>query len=180
MGPPNFWTREQVDVNLFTRYSADITQFSSFDPLSIMLYPVPNQFTIGDFEVGWNKVLSETDKQFIATLYPFEPKPENELIIDAGPVKAEIGEFGEIDTFTFVASQPGTYRIETEGSTDVVVSLFGPDNEAQFVAEDDDSGPGRNALIQTQLAPGRYTVRVRHFSKRRTGAYKLGIYSESH
>jgi hypothetical protein len=35
-----------------------------------MIYPIPNDLTIGDFEVGWTMDLSETDKAFIATLYP--------------------------------------------------------------------------------------------------------------
>ena len=69
-GPPNNWTKEQVDINLFTRYSADMTQFSAFDRKSIMLYPIPNAFTEGDFEVGWNRTLSTTDKRYIAKLYP--------------------------------------------------------------------------------------------------------------
>ncbi|MEZ4614046.1 MAG: hypothetical protein R2867_00830 [Caldilineaceae bacterium] len=60
----------QTDINLFTRYSATLTQFSQFDPDSIMLYPIPNEFTIGDFEVGWNRVLSAMDKQFVTTLIP--------------------------------------------------------------------------------------------------------------
>ena len=177
-GPPNFWTREQVDINLFTRYSADITQFSEFDPQSIMLYPIPNEFTIGDFEVGWNKVLSETDKRFVAALYPTAPKPTNELTIDAPPVEASIGEYGEIDTFTFVVVQQGDYRIETEGRTDVVLSLFGPDDETRFVAMDDDSGQRLNARLIVNLRPGRYTIRVRHFSSRRTGDYKIGVYTQ--
>ena len=54
MGPPNNWTKDQVDQNLFARYSTDITQYSAFDPKSIMLYPIPNELTIGDYEVGFN------------------------------------------------------------------------------------------------------------------------------
>lgn len=79
-GPPNNWTKEQVDINLFTRYSADITQFSAFDPQSIMLYPIPNAFTEGDFEVGWNRTLSATDKRYIATLYPGVAKPKEKHV----------------------------------------------------------------------------------------------------
>ncbi len=177
-GPPNFWNRQQVDVNLFIRYSATISQFSEFDPQSIMLYPIPNEFTIGDFEVGWNKELSQTDKDFVAILYPFEQKPENELTIDGPAVAASIGAPGEIDTFTFVVSEGGRYRMETEGRTDVVMSLFGPDNEAHFIAQDDDSGRRLNARIVQILAPGRYTLRIRHFSEQRTGEYKVGVYRE--
>jgi hypothetical protein len=176
-GPPNNWTKAQVDVNLFTRYSADITQFSQFDRESIMLYPVPNDLTIGDFEVGWNTKLSAQDKAFIATLYPFAPKLENELKLDGPPVEASIGQFGETDSYNFAVSKEGNYRLETEGTSDVVMSLFGPDNPATFVAMDDDSGAGFNSRIKTSLKPGVYTVRIRHYSPRRTGNYKIGLYS---
>lgn len=80
-GPPNNWTKEQVDINLFTRYSADITQFSAFDRESIMLYPIPNAFTEGDFEVGWNRTLSATDKRYIAKLYPGVKKAKDQEVL---------------------------------------------------------------------------------------------------
>lgn len=177
-GPPNFWSREQVDINLFTRYEADITQFSAFDPKSIMLYPIPNEFTVGDFEVGWNKALSDTDKQFITTLYPANRKASTVLIVDAPPTDAVIGEFGEIDVFSFEISERATYRIETEGSTDIVMSLFGPDNDSRPLAMDDDSGPDRNARIIINLRPGTYTLRVRHFSAQQTGGYRISLKSQ--
>lgn len=80
-GPPNNWTKEQVDINLFTRYSADLTQFSAFDRDSIMLYPIPNAFTEGDFEVGWNRTLSTTDKRYIAKLYPGVKKDKDKEVL---------------------------------------------------------------------------------------------------
>lgn len=70
-GPPNYWTREEVDRNLFHLYERDCTQFSAFDRQSIMLYPIPQEFTNGDFTVGWNQTLSPTDKEFVAAWYPF-------------------------------------------------------------------------------------------------------------
>ena len=37
-----------------------------------MLYPVPQEQTIGDFAVPWqNSRLSDLDKQFIGEMYPF-------------------------------------------------------------------------------------------------------------
>lgn len=73
MGPPNLWTQPQVEFNVLERYSVSVTQFSTFDTRSIMLYPIPKQFTLGGFEVPWsNTVLSDTDKEFIATVYPFD------------------------------------------------------------------------------------------------------------
>jgi hypothetical protein len=70
MGPPNNWTKEQVDNNLFRLLDRDSTQFSQFDTQSIMLYAIPKELTIGGFEVGWNRQLSVTDKQFIGRTYP--------------------------------------------------------------------------------------------------------------
>lgn len=176
-GPPNNWSRDQVDVNLFTRYSADITQFSDFDKNSIMLYPIPKDFTIGGFEVGWNKVLSDTDKKFISTLYPMMQKPTNELTIDAPAISAAIGQANEIDTYVFTVKTGAKYRVETEGQLDTVVNLFGPNDATKFVAQDDDSGAQLNARIVTVLQPGTYTIRVRHFSGARTGDYKIGVYT---
>lgn len=178
-GPPNNWSRQQTDINLFTRYSATLTQFSAFDRDSIMLYPIPNEFTIGDFEVGWNRVLSPMDKQFIATLYPGVLKLENELVIDAPLTKASIGAFGEVDKYSFAVTTAGRYRMETEGKLDLVMGLFGPDDETVGITEDDDSGRRLNAKIITDLRPGVYVLKVRHFSNRRTGDYEIGVYREA-
>ncbi len=178
-GPPNNWSKSQTDINLFTRYSAMLTQFSAFDRDSIMLYPIPNEFTRGDFEVGWNRVLSAQDKQFVATLYPGVVRLENELKIDAAPISASIGEFGEIDKYSFAVGTAGRYRMETEGRIDLVMGLFGPNDETAGITEDDDSGRRLNAKIVTDLRPGAYTLKVRHYSGRRTGEYKIGVYREA-
>jgi hypothetical protein len=41
-----------------------------YDPDSIMHYPVDPQLTFNNYTVGWNRELSDEDKQFIAVLYP--------------------------------------------------------------------------------------------------------------
>lgn len=81
MGPPNNWSEEQIDQNIFKHYSKTITNFTHFDKQSIMLYAIPNNLTEGDYEVGWNKTLSEMDKQFIKEMYPrvHEDRPGNIL-----------------------------------------------------------------------------------------------------
>ena len=175
MGPPNNWTKDQVDQNLFARYSQDITQFSAFDRESIMLYPIPNEFTIGDFEVGFNTTLSDMDKSFIATIYPPEEPDEQELEVDAPAVEASIGEHGEEDRFRFEVTSGGKYAVETDGPTDVVMALLGPDDPALLVAEDDDSGSGSNAKIVAALEAGTYIVRVRHFRPTGTGSYGVSV-----
>ena len=71
IGPPNHWTPEQVETNLFRTYAASLTQHSAFDPQSIMLYPIPEEFTEGGFSVGWNATLSAVDREYVAAWYPF-------------------------------------------------------------------------------------------------------------
>jgi tyrosinase len=61
--------------------------------------------------------------------------------------------------------------------TDVVMKLFGPDSQTEFVAEDDDSGPGTNPRISADLLPGTYYVQVRHFDPSSTGNYQIKVYS---
>lgn len=70
-GAPNFWSRAQVDHNLFRRYDANISNYSQYDPLSIMHYPIPAEHTLDGVAVGSNTNLSATDKTFIGTIYPF-------------------------------------------------------------------------------------------------------------
>lgn len=177
-GPPNNWSKEQTDVNLFQTYDRTQTQFSEFDPKSIMLYPIPNEFTIGDFEVGWNSALSDVDKQFVATIYPFAPKVENELSIDGGPSSQSIGAPGELDKFTFKVTKQGRYRAETLGKLDLVMGLYGPNDEKKLVRSDDDSGVGLNPRIISTLKPGVYTLLVRHFSANQRGDYQIQVKTE--
>lgn len=174
-GPPNNWSRQQVDRNLFAAYSKTITNFSQFDKQSIMLYAIPNELTIGDFQVGWNRILSETDKSFVGTQYPFEEKKIVEIPVGGSPIKADIGEHGEQDTFVFSADSESKYTIETQGDTDVVMGLFGPDDQTKPIDEDDDSGKGLNARIDTNLTPGKYYLRVWHFRPTGTGIYEISV-----
>ena len=67
-GAPNYWSRATVDHNLFTQYR-DI-EYRPFDPDTIMMFSFPgNWFTDGKPR-GGKQVLSDSDKQFIARLYP--------------------------------------------------------------------------------------------------------------
>lgn len=174
-GPPNNWSKEQVDHNLFRRYEKDITNFSEFDSESIMLYPIPNAHTIGDYEVGFNTDFSAIDKSFIATMYPMAAKPSVELNVGGPGVKAAIGAHGEQDLFWFNAQDAGAHIVETAGSTDVVMSLLGPDAETTVVGVDDDSGKGLNARIAATLEPGTYYVRMRHYRPTGTGDYQVSV-----
>jgi serralysin len=69
------WSQYKTDEQVMKRLSGNQTQYTSYDPTSIMHYAVSNELTIGDYEIPWNKRLSPTDKRFIATLYPATAAP---------------------------------------------------------------------------------------------------------
>ena len=167
------WSRTQVDRNLFEAYSREGIRNSRFDRESIMLYAIDDALTIGDWEVGWNRILSGGDKEFIAAQYPREAKEVRALDPSGAAVRASIGAHGEIDTFTLEVTDRGRHIIKTEGPTDVVMSLFGPNDETSLRAFDDDSGKGTNARIVRTLQPGSYVVRVQHFHPTGTGEYEV-------
>jgi len=170
---PNFWPPAKVDANLFYKYDSSITQFTAFDPLSIMVYPIPKEFTDGVFEVKMSDDLSDTDKAFIAIMYPQQPKPGVELTIGAAALIAGIGQPGEEDLFHFTVTDSGNYVMETTGGTDMVMGLFGPNDLNQALASDDDSGPGLNARLVKPLQPGLYYLRLRHYRPAATGKYGI-------
>ena len=77
----------------------------------------------------------------------------------------------------FAVTEPGTYTIETGGSTDVIMKLFAPNRPTALIAEDDDSGPGLNPRIAKALSSGEYLVQIRHFSAGSgTGGYTIGVH----
>lgn len=69
-GPPNHWTEACIRANIFERYAVEETQYTAFDPASIMLYAFPPNFTLNRQLFSRNTVLSAQDKQFIAACYP--------------------------------------------------------------------------------------------------------------
>jgi hypothetical protein len=140
-----------------------------------MLYPIPNDLTIGDFAVGWNTVLSPRDEEFIATIYPVGEPPVVELVVGSAPTPASIGRHEEEDLYRFTVATAGAYVIETQGWTNVVLRLCGPDDRARLIAEDDNGGFLWNARVAAQLAPGAYYATVRHRRPTGTGSYSISV-----
>lgn len=169
------WSHDDTDQNVLLPYSPAGMQFSMFDRKSIMLYAVDNRLTVGDWEVGWNTELSEQDKSFIRSRYPFDEKPIAELTVGGAPVDTDIGTAGEVDWYRFVVDKAGRFVIKTSGKTDVVMSLHGPGNQTSLIAFDDDSGVGLNARIQRRLDPGTYFVQVRHYGQTGVGKYQVSV-----
>lgn len=69
-GPPNNWSKETINNNMFRTFEAGETNFTKLDSSSIMMYPIPAKWTKNGFSVGLNSELSEVDKKFIKEQYP--------------------------------------------------------------------------------------------------------------
>lgn len=69
-GPPNRWTLDQIERNMFKPYKKMETNFTELDPTSIMVYPIPARWTKDGFSTGLNLALSPLDKKLIAAQYP--------------------------------------------------------------------------------------------------------------
>lgn len=69
-GPPNDWSREKVDHNLFHTYSKSNTQYTAVDQQSVMMYPIPARWTNDGFTVSGKNEVSPIDKAFVGAAYP--------------------------------------------------------------------------------------------------------------
>jgi hypothetical protein len=69
-GPPNNWSKEQIDWNIVQKYSIDQLNATKFDIKSIMLYAFPASLIIGGHSTPNNTDLSTGDKKFIGGMYP--------------------------------------------------------------------------------------------------------------
>lgn len=69
-GPPNNWSKQQIDFNIVQKYALNQLNASTYDAKSIMLYAFPGSLIVGGVATKNNTDLSDMDKQFIAGLYP--------------------------------------------------------------------------------------------------------------
>lgn len=73
------WDAQTTYANVIQKASRNATQFSAYDPRSIMHYPVSASLTNGQYQVGMNQALSRTDQVYIKDVYPGKrwTKPDN-------------------------------------------------------------------------------------------------------
>lgn len=169
------WSQADVDSNIFDVYSEDSTNHTAFDATSIMEYAIPDSLTIGSFAVGWNTALSQTDVDFMRRQYPKGSPGTVDLVVGGARTSADLSAAGEVDTYRFEVAKAATHIMTTEGPTDTVLTLQGPNDPGAILAWDDDRGQGKNARIVRRLAPGTYWLSVRHKKRGGTGTYTVGV-----
>jgi hypothetical protein len=70
------WDRAKVDAQVFEKYKVSVTNYSQYDPTSIMHYWVPAELTLDGTGVAGSNVLSTTDKEYVGRWYPHPPTPQ--------------------------------------------------------------------------------------------------------
>ena len=169
------WSHADVDANIFDVYVEDSTNHTAFDPTSIMEYAIPDSLTVGSYAIGWNTILSQTDIEFMQRQYPRGSAGMVELTVGAPRTAAALAVGGEVDTYHFDVATPRTHIMTTEGTTDTVMTLHGPNDPGAILAWDDDRGKGQNARIVRKLFAGSYWLSVRHKDPAATGPYTIGV-----
>ncbi|HEY0356685.1 MAG TPA: M12 family metallopeptidase [Flavisolibacter sp.] len=71
------WTPDEVNLNVINKYSQSNTNYSAYDPRSIMHYFFPQGLVLNGTEFGGEYMLSSTDITYAGYWYPFPPKGNN-------------------------------------------------------------------------------------------------------
>lgn len=74
-GPPNYWSKEDIDGNILEKYSPTGISFTRFDIDSIMLYQFDGSLFKDGKGTPENTKLSRMDKEMIGQMYPRPSAP---------------------------------------------------------------------------------------------------------
>jgi energy-coupling factor transporter ATP-binding protein EcfA2 len=122
-GPPNNWTQQQIEVNIFSKAKNVGSWYRNFDPDSVMMYQIPAAWTTDGFSVGINRTLSESDKTFIRKLYPPD-RPLRTLPFNAEWLQGEIKDFRQFDRIGFTVKEKGKVTLGVECDAGITLSVF--------------------------------------------------------
>lgn len=193
--PPNSWSTATIYANILNKMAPDAVDGSSWDPSSIMHYAFepglidePQEYDVaGLYPPG---VLSAKDAAVVRRIYPATTPPPVEVAPLLQPLVAhvvDIDQPGEqIDLRVTPERLPGAHSalvvVQTIGAADTYLTAWTTNADGgveRLVAQDDDSGTDRNAVIRWSTtwsasddAPT-FIVRVRLYSRYATGKFAV-------
>lgn len=74
-GSPNYWDEETIRHNVLSPYLPENVITTALDKMSIMMYPIPQSWTLDGFTTPGGRVISDVDSAFIGKVYPFSEPP---------------------------------------------------------------------------------------------------------
>lgn len=157
MGPPNNWSKEDVDNNVLNPSPPQGIAFSAFDKNSIMTYPVSPEFTLDHQGVpGGSNYLTYNDKSFISQMYPgrytppMPPVQPDTLLVNGQEIGGMLPR-GTTKEIPLVVDRPMQTSLMIFPANDWI-SVYDPNHKKLKY------GKGLVSLI---LNPGKYLVRIR-------------------
>ena len=119
------WSEQQVRANVLTRHSPDVLAVPKpFDRASVMMFPIPNDQTVGDYEIEGNSPrLSPLDRQSIAQLYP-RPAPSAATAAPTDEPPPSPGESGAGNVRERLGPKQRPRRLAHAPGTSPTFSLF--------------------------------------------------------
>jgi len=162
-GPPNYWTKAQIDQNIIQKIPAANVQGTEWDPTSIMHYPFdaglikrPQPYDVRG--TPQNLQLSAGDLKVARYFYPVRT-PTRRMALGTAPLPATVG--GQAD-FVLEPKETRTYTLEAGGADARVVLFEDYKGEPVYLSADDNAGTGKKAALRLKLHRGRtYIARVR-------------------
>ena len=95
------------------------------------------------------------------------------LPLDESFINASINIPGEVIRFQIDAPEFASYRLETSGNSDTVMSLFGPNDASALVTVNDDGGENLNSRIVQSLSAGSYILEIRLYNPNSLGSFSI-------
>ncbi|MBW4484607.1 MAG: hypothetical protein KME14_18900 [Tildeniella torsiva UHER 1998/13D] len=138
----NGWNEATTVSNVLEAESKDETQYSKFDPDSIMLYAIPAELTEDGFSTDWNTQLSATDKEFAKLLYPFDGSVLYIRTFDGQM-------FGTVSAIQEVSSSDGFRGWSWDGTTASYVAVDGSGKSTLYIRTFDGQQFGNVTSTQT-------------------------------
>ena len=75
----NGWSAAEVNTQVISKYTQNNTNFSAYDPLSIMHYMIPQELLLSGAGTSLNTTVSPTDILYARLWYPFPPSGINAI-----------------------------------------------------------------------------------------------------
>jgi hypothetical protein len=167
------WSAFRIREQVFKKFPPTLPRYRSFDPQSVMCYPIPPGLTTNGVVVGFNNDLSDSDKSFIAFLYPGPTPPEE---ITPGRVfERVITNPRQTYVHTIPNLAPGRYTFEIKGPVGIQARLHQVDQpgpEPGDVRATDDGGMIR---LMAPLPGGTYRLDIEPKRLDATGTYSVRI-----
>ncbi len=100
-----------------------------------------------------------------------------QLIVNGSAYSTSIDTICQIDWYWFTTGAIGTYTMETHGSSDMYMCLYGPNNQTTQIECNDDGGVGVNSkIVRTDLiASTLYNLKLYYFNFSGTGPYSIDV-----